>query len=108
LRQRDAKAQRNRGGREQREQGKAEKAGEIHPVFSIDYSAAAPGLACPGFMPAKRVTSRSHANTQAPLSSHARCIMGLPAAAKGADTDLPHWPIRHHWPYKTVTTREIP
>jgi hypothetical protein len=45
LRQRDAKAQRNRGGREQREQGKAEKAGEIHPVFSIDYSAAAPGLA---------------------------------------------------------------
>src|SRR5258708_13300760 len=26
--------------------------------------------------------------------------MGLPAPAKPADTDLPHWPIHHHSPYK--------
>src|SRR5260370_7608025 len=26
--------------------------------------------------------------------------MGLPAPAKPTDTDLPHWPIHHHSPYK--------
>ena len=51
------------------------------------------------FTSVKRMTKLRHPNTQGPFSSHDRYFMA-DLCRRDPDTDLPHWPIRHRWPYK--------
>ena len=87
-----AEAQRNRGCRDQRDHGEAERAEAIHSVFSMAVSARrALALACPG---SRRRSAPTMSNTQGPLSSHDRYVMGapLPAGARHRFTTLANPP----------------
>jgi hypothetical protein len=74
-----AKTQRNRRCRDQRDHGKAEKAGQIHSVFSMAVISGRASPRYPGFTSAKRVTKHWYSNTQGPFSSHDRYFIAVPA-----------------------------
>ena len=89
LRQRAADAQRNRGHRDQRDHGKAERAEAIHSGILHRPSGGRASSACPGHA----ARSAAIPNTQGRLSSHDRCVMRAPAAHDAALANPPSFAI---------------